>query len=51
MGTGALCGCKGLTNITYQGTKAQWNAISKGSYWNSTTGDYTVHCTDGNIAK
>ena len=43
--------CTGLTSITYQGTRAQWNAISKGGDWNSNTGSYTIHCTDGNIAK
>ena len=26
--------CSGLTSISYSGTKAQWNAISKGSDWN-----------------
>ena len=43
--------CTGLTSITFTGTKAQWSAISKGSSWNSMTGAYTVHCTDGDIAK
>ena len=37
--------------ITYTGTQAQWNAISKGSNWNYNTGSYTIHCTDGDIAK
>ncbi|MBR1746838.1 MAG: leucine-rich repeat protein, partial [Clostridia bacterium] len=43
--------CTGLTSIMFEGTKAQWNAIGKGSGWNSWTGSYTVHCTDGDIAK
>lgn len=43
--------CGNLTDITYQGTKAQWNAISKDGYWNYSTGSYTIHCTDGDIAK
>ena len=47
----ALGDCTGLTAIHYQGTKAQWNAISKDYYWNDGTGSYTVHCTDGDIAK
>ena len=51
----AFYNCKGLTSITYQGAKAQWNAISKGSSlgfsWNSNTGAYTIHCTDGDLAK
>ena len=47
----AFYGCSGLTSVTFVGTKAQWNAISKGSDWNSSTGNYTIHCTDGDIAK
>ena len=43
--------CSALSSITYQGTKAQWNAISKESDWNVRTGAYTIHCTDGDIAK
>lgn len=43
--------CTSLTNITFNGTKAQWNAITKGSDWNSNTGNYTIHCTDGDIPK
>ena len=25
--------------------------ISKGSNWNYNTGNYTIHCTDGDIPK
>ena len=46
IGWGAFYGCTGLTAIHYQGTKDQWNAISKAYYWNDNTGSYTVHCTD-----
>ena len=34
--------CDSLTNIYYRGTKAEWNAIEKGSYWDNFTGSYTV---------
>ena len=51
IGQSAFKNCSGLTSINYQGTKAQWSAISKGDFWNTSTGNYTVHCTDGNIAK
>lgn len=51
IGSGAFCGCSSLTDITYNGTKAEWHAIDKGGSWNIDTGDYTVHCTDGDIAK
>ena len=43
--------CSSLTSINYNGTMDQWNAISKGSDWNSSTGRYTIYCTDGNISK
>jgi len=51
IGYQAFSGCSSLTNITFEGTKAQWKAIEKGYYWNNNTGDYTVHCTDGDISK
>lgn len=51
IGSYAVYGCAGLTSITFNGTIAQWNAISKGSSWNSNTGNYTIHCTDGDIPK
>ena len=47
----ALSGCTSLASIHYNGTKAQWNAISKGYDWNSGTGRYTIYCIDGNISK
>ena len=34
--------CYSLTNIKYHGTEQQWNAISKGDYWNANTGNYTI---------
>lgn len=40
-----------LKNITFNGTKEQWQAIEKGFGWDQKTGEYTVHCTDGDIAK
>ncbi len=51
IGVCAFYYCSGLTRINYNGTKAEWKAIEKGSAWNSFTGNYTVHCTDGDIAK
>lgn len=51
----ALYKCSSLTNITYKGTTEQWEEITKngsGNYaWNSYTGEYTIFCTDGTIAK
>ncbi len=43
--------CRSLTSITFQGTTAQWTAIEKGPWWNDYTPSYTIHCTDGTIAK
>ncbi len=51
IGNSAFFGCKGLSSIIFTGTKAEWNAISKGNTWASNTGSYTVHCTDGDIAN
>ena len=51
IGDSTFLGCSGLTIINFQGTKAQWEAIEKGSYWDDNTGEYTVHCTDGTISK
>ena len=51
IGEHAFVGCDYLTNITYHGTKAQWNAIGKGESWNARTGNYTIHCTDVDISK
>ncbi len=43
--------CKSLTSIAYDGTMAQWSAIQKGLFWDDESGDYVVHCTDGDIPK
>ena len=47
----SFSGCTNLMSIIFNGTKEQWNAIDKGSYWNDQTSDYTIYCTDGNITK
>ena len=51
IGNFAFIDCYELTSVNYQGTKAKWNAISKSSDWNSNTGDYVIHCTDGDISE
>jgi hypothetical protein len=46
----AFSGCADLYELTYLGTKAQWNAISKSRWWNDNAPNlYVVHCTDGDI--
>ncbi len=51
IGEYAFHNCVDLVSITFQGTKAQWNAITKGHGWNFNTDQYTVHCVDGEISK
>lgn len=41
--------CISLTSIKFQGVKLQWDAISKGNYWNDAIRSYTIYCTDGSI--
>lgn len=43
--------CPLLANINYGGTMTQWESMPKGEDWDSDTGNYTVHCTDGDIPK
>lgn len=51
IGQNAFEKCHRLTSINFQGTKAEWDAIEKDENWDSDTGSYTVHCTDGDIPK
>ena len=51
IGLFAFDNCTALTNITYSGTIAAWNAVEKDTNWNTNTGNYTIHCTDGDIVK
>ena len=48
---GAFQYCTNLTNITYNGTKAEWEAIPKVAEWDYKTNDYVIHCTDGVLPK
>ena len=47
----AFYNCADLTLIIFQGTKAEWKAITKQADWDANTGKYTIRCTDGNISK
>ncbi len=38
----AFFDCNSLTSIKYRGTQSEWSAISKGSHWNYSTGNYTI---------
>ena len=51
IGSYAFSGCTGLTSIKFNGTKAQWNAISKGSSWKyRVPGTCKVICKDGTVS-
>lgn len=48
IGSNAFRNCSGLTSINFEGTKAQWNAISKGYDWKyNVPSACKVICTDG----
>ncbi len=51
IGKYAFDGCSSLTIIKFDGTKAQWKAITKGDDWNLSTGKYTITCADGTLSK
>ncbi len=40
-----------LTKINYEGTVKEWQSITKDANWNDNSADYTIYCTDGQIAK
>lgn len=46
---GAFDSCSRLTEITYNGTKSQWNNISKNRAFDGDLDDITIHCTDGDV--
>lgn len=48
---GVFYGCNTLTEIAYGGKRESWDSIRKLSFWDSETGNYTVHCSDGDIQK
>lgn len=47
---GAFQANSNLTNITYNGTKAQWRQVSLGAAWHLRVPATVVHCTDGDVA-
>lgn len=51
IGSSAFYQCTSLTSVNYNGTKTQWNAISKGTNWKlQVPTTCKVHCTDGDIS-
>lgn len=43
--------CRALCEINYSGTCTQWSAVTKKAGWNYGTGEYVVHCADGDTQK
>ncbi|MGN0788385.1 MAG: leucine-rich repeat domain-containing protein [Christensenellales bacterium] len=46
IGEGAFANCSNLKRIIFQGTKAQWNAIVKGTKWKTGAGKFVVQYTE-----
>ena len=42
--------CSSLTSINFDGTAEQWNAITKGSYWNYNVPTTEVVCSNGTVS-
>ena len=50
IGDYAFYGCTGLASITFEGTTAQWNAITKRSFWRYSVPATQVICSDGTVS-
>ena len=48
---GSFSGCTSLKRIVYLGSKTEWESIYKYNKWDNNTGNYIVHCIDGDIPK
>lgn len=51
IGRSVFYDCHNLADIYFAGTMAQWEAITKDSYWADFTGEFVIHCTDGDLTK
>ena len=47
----AFYDCDNLVDIYYGGTMSDWGNITLVTCWDCGTGNYTIHCTDGDIPK
>ena len=48
--TRAFYDCEKLSSVTFNGTKAQWNAIVKADGWCDGTAFDVIHCIDGDVS-
>jgi hypothetical protein len=51
IGADAFFNCTALKTIKFDGTIDEWSIATNGKNVNSGTGDYTIYCIDGKIAK
>lgn len=51
IGNYAFARCSNLTSIVFQGAITEWTTLLKSDEWDKYSGTYTIHCTDGDIAK
>ena len=51
IGEYAFLACSLLTSIEYKDKKKQWNGTTKGDNWYLNTGNFTIHCSDGDLSK
>ena len=47
IGEYAFCGCSHVSTIKFNGTVAEWQAVSKGKKWDEHVWTSRVYCTDG----
>ena len=45
----AFWGCRNLRNLTFEGTTAQWNAVSLGETWVGGVPATDIICSDGSV--
>lgn len=50
IGESAFTGCTSLTSINFDGTKEEWENITKGEDWNHGVPATYVQCTDGKVS-
>ncbi len=50
IGNSAFVLCNSLTTITFNGTKTEWDAVTKGTDWKLNVPVAVVNCTDGDVA-
>ncbi len=51
MALSSLRSCDSLKTITFDGTKNEWDSITKDDSWDLFSRGYVIYCTDGNICK